>query len=237
MTISRLLVHVEGPTEETFVNEVLRPHLLGRGYASVAARLVGNARLRSRRGGIRAWPSVKSDILRHLKEDLGCAATTMVDYYRLPAVGERAWPKRADGAQKATSEKASLVEEALRSEIVTAMGSSFNSTRFVPFVTMHEFEGLLFSECQAFAKAISRADLASELAKIREGFETPEDINDSEATAPSKRVENLIPNYEKPLLGTLAALEIGLPTMRTECPHLHQWLLKLEFLAGSRSET
>ncbi len=230
MNTSRLLVHVEGQTEETFVNEVLGPHLLTKGYTSISARIVGNARLRSRRGGIRAWPAVKSDIVRHLKEDPGCGATTMVDYYRLPASGERAWPGRAEGAGKSTSEKASLVEHSLLNEIMSESGSSFDQNRFVPFVTMHEFEGLLFSECAAFAAAICRTELAAEFAAIRNNFTTPEDINDSEMTAPSKRVENLIPNYEKPLLGVLAALEIGLPRMRSECPHFHEWLLKLETL-------
>ena len=49
--MKRLLVHVEGQTEETFVNELLAPHLLARGYSPVSARLMGNARLRERRGG------------------------------------------------------------------------------------------------------------------------------------------------------------------------------------------
>ena len=30
--MARLLVHVEGETEETFVNEVLGPYLYGRGF-------------------------------------------------------------------------------------------------------------------------------------------------------------------------------------------------------------
>ncbi len=42
--MSRLLIHVEGETEETFVNEVLSPHLVSFGYQSVSARLIGNAR-------------------------------------------------------------------------------------------------------------------------------------------------------------------------------------------------
>ena len=45
--MTQLLVHVEGQTEETFVNEVLAPHLHGFGLASVSARLFGNARQRS----------------------------------------------------------------------------------------------------------------------------------------------------------------------------------------------
>src|SRR5262249_31381126 len=98
----RLLVHVEGETEETFVNELLAPHLVTRGYARVDARLIGNARQRDRRGGIRAWSVVRGDILRHLKEDPGALATTMVDFYALPSQGDRAWPARARATGKPT---------------------------------------------------------------------------------------------------------------------------------------
>jgi len=67
--MARLLIHVEGQTEEAFVNEVLRDHLVSKGYHSVEARIVGNARLRQRRGGIRPWLSVRTDIVNHLRED------------------------------------------------------------------------------------------------------------------------------------------------------------------------
>ena len=66
----RLLIHVEGQTEEAFVNEVPEQYLLARGYHNVAARIVGNARLRRRRGGIRPWPSVRKDILHQLPAGL-----------------------------------------------------------------------------------------------------------------------------------------------------------------------
>ncbi len=55
-------------------------------------------------------------------------------------------------------------------------------------------------------------------------FATPEDINDSPHTAPSKRVEALFPGYEKPLLGNLAALEIGLEAIVRECTNFRRWL-------------
>jgi hypothetical protein len=92
--MSRALIHVEGETEEAFVNEILAPHLRQKGYAKVSARLVGNARQRDRRGGIRAWTTARRDIMNHLREDPGCLATTMVDYYGLPKTGDRAWPGR-----------------------------------------------------------------------------------------------------------------------------------------------
>ena len=79
--MTRLLVHVEGETEESFVNAVLAPHLYGRGFRSVDARLLGNSRRRDRRGGIGSWRAARRDIVAHLKEDRGSFATTMVDYY------------------------------------------------------------------------------------------------------------------------------------------------------------
>jgi hypothetical protein len=64
--------------------------------------------------------------------------------------------------------------------------------------------------------------------EIREQFATPEEIDDSPATAPSKRVEALVRGYEKPLLGVLAILEIGLVRIRAESPHFDGWLGRLE---------
>jgi hypothetical protein len=224
----RLLIHVEGQTEEGFVNEVLRDHLVAKGYHAVEARIVGNARLRERRGGIRAWSSVKMDIARHLKEDPGCVATTLVDYYGLPQGEGRAWPGRAKAATLPAAEKAQCLEDAVLADLTAAMGSRFDARRFIPFVVMHEFEGLLFSDCAAFSRGIGRPGLESGFQGIRDQFPTPEEIDDSPVTAPSKRVEALMPEYEKPLFGVLAILEIGLARIRAECPHFNGWLARLE---------
>jgi hypothetical protein len=110
------------------------------------------------------------------------------------------------------------------------MGAGFDSSRFIPFVTMHEFEGILFSDCGAFSRGIYRPELEPKFQSIRNEFNTPEEINDSPNTAPSKRIMDIIPSYEKPLLGTLAVLAIGLVTIRRECPHFNEWITFLEKL-------
>lgn len=230
--MARLLVHVEGLTEETFVHEVLARYLMTRGYTAVSARLLGNARLRERRGGIRPWPTVRAEIRRHLLEDKEILATTMVDYYALPQAGPGAWPGRAQASRLPVAERAAHVEAALLSDLAVAVGPSFNPRRFIPFVVMHEFEGWLFSDCAAFARGVGRADLYEPLQAIRDQFDTPEAINDSPVTAPSKRVEALIPGYQKPFHGNLAALEVGLEMIRAECPHFRQWLGRLEAEGG-----
>ena len=149
---------------------MLRDHLLKGGYQSVGARIVGNARLRRRRGGIRPWPAVRRDIINHLREDGDCIATTMVDYYGLPQQGNGAWPGRAKAASLNVdaSGKASCVERALRLDLVGEMGKGFDLERFLPFVVIHEFEALLFSDCAAFSRGIGRPELESDFQAIRD---------------------------------------------------------------------
>ncbi len=219
----RLLVHVEGPTEETFVNEVLGRHLYAIGFHSVGARYIGGAR---RRGGICGWPEARQGILNHLRQDGRTFVTTMVDYYGLPQSGDREWPGRAAAARMRPDARASFVEGQLGQDLRGIL----DTNRFVPFVVMHEFEALLFSDCAAFSTALGGPELAVPLSAIRAAFDTPEAINDSPETAPSKRILALRPSYQKPLMGSLAALEIGLEKIRAECPHFNEWVRRLEEL-------
>ena len=225
----RLLIHVEGETEESFVNELLRPHLYDFGFTGVSARLLGNARLRSRRGGITSWQTARREIARHLQSDTGSYAATLVDYYALPATGPKAWPGREGANDREPDQRGRYIAEQLNEDIIKQL-PQLDPRRFIPCILMHEFEGLLFSDCQAFAAGIDRADLAPNLQEIRDSFETPEDIDDSPQTAPSKRIQALLRGYQKPLFGVLGALEIGLETMRRECPNFRHWLERLEGL-------
>ncbi len=235
--MTRLLVHVEGQSEEQFVNELLAPYLYDFGYTGISARLIGNARLRHRRGGIRSWNIVRKDIAGHLKEDPGSLATTMVDYYALPKTGSKAWPGRLQATRQGTSfEKAKIVEDALLDDIANGMGSGFDKRRFLPYVTMHEFEALLFSDCDRFAQGIGLPELTVSFKEIRDQFASPEEIDDSPDTAPSKRIEALVRGYQKPLIGSLAAREIGLKAIFSACPHFRHWLKLLERLPDRMGE-
>ena len=153
----------------------------------------------------------------------------MVDYYALPASGPGAWPGRSSASQHATSsQRAEAVEAALLEDIARKMGPGFDPQRFEPFVAMHEYEGLLFSDCHALATSLGHDELTLELEVMRSAFDTPEDINDSSETAPSKRIQRLARRYEKPLHGILAFLDIGLTKVRAECPHFNRWIQRLE---------
>ena len=226
--MTRLLIHVEGETEEAFVNDVLREHLYRIGYTVVGARMMGSAQQRARRGGIVPWEIARQRIVNNLRADSELTVSTMVDYYGMP----NDWPERASPftAAMSVSDRAMEIENALLQDVCNEMDSSFNPARFVPYVMMHEYEAMLFSNCDRFGHAIEQPDLIDDFQAIRDGFDTPENIDDSPLTAPSRRIESLMPAYQKPTMGVQAAQNIGLEAIRRECPHFADWLARLESL-------
>ena len=224
----RLLLHVEGRTELLFINEVLAPHLHDWGYVNVRARLMGGSRSNRRRGGVRPWESVRREIVHNLRADSELIVSTMVDYYGMPPN----WPGRANVSESvvAASERAAEIEDSLLQDVCNEMDANFNSNRFIPYVMMHEFEAMLFSDCDSFGHAIGRSDLIGDFQGVRDDFTSPEEIDDSPLTAPSKRIEALLPGFQKPTMGVQAAQNIGLEAIRRECPHFADWLQRLESL-------
>ena len=64
-------------------------------------------------------------------------------------------------------------------------------------------------------------------------FGSPEMIDDEPHTAPSKRLIDFFPRYadDKSTVGVQAAVRIGLPNIRSRCPHFARWVERLEGLA------
>lgn len=217
--MKRLLVNVEGQTEEQFVNEILRQHLGNHGYSSVAARLLGSRRERAFRGGVRPWAAVKREVEKQLNEDRHVLCSLLVDFYALPTD----WPARQAAAAMSSSQKGTHVAASLRADLDPDL-----QRRFIPCVLVHEFETFIFADVTAATLAWGLERHREALQAIRDGFAGAEDINDSPQTAPSKRVLGVIPTYEKPLMGSLAAIQIGLQTLRTECPTFGAWVDALE---------
>ena len=148
--------------------------------------------------------------------------TTMVDYYGLP----QDWPGRAESGAQQPRLKADFVERA----ILEDMRGEDAAENLIPYVMLHEFESILFSDCQKLAAAIGYPQLTSAFQEIRDQFPTPEDIDDSREGAPSKRIEALLaPDvYRKPTVGLRGAQAIGLDAIRAECPHFAKWMDSLE---------
>jgi hypothetical protein len=71
----------------------------------------------------------------------------------------------------------------------------------------------------AFAAEIDHPNLQRQFQRIRDEFDSHEDINHYPETAPSKRVIAACPSYRKIIRGTQAAAAVGIPSMREHCEH------------------
>jgi len=222
--MARLNMIVEGQTEETFVRDLLREELAHRGvYVSVRRVETGRKHGRVHRGGMTNYAKAKRDIQRWLAEDRNAYLTTMFDLYKLPAdfPGVEQSQHFHDPYQKVR-----YLESRFAADVI--------DSRFIPYLQLHEFEGLLFSDVQAIDAVLKVRHNASQLAtlqQIRARFNTAEEINNGETTAPSKRLQQLYASYDKVLFGPLIVQHIGLDSLRQECPHFHAWVSKLAALS------
>lgn len=217
-------VHIicEGQTEEMFVKELLVPIFLAKGLLLVPA-LVGRP---GHKGGNFKFDRLQADVKNRLLGERTAYCTTFFDYYGLP----QSFPgKDIHDSQVDIVTKATRVQDGMTTKLTRLIGDDA-MRRFIPFVQMYEFEALLFSDPLAFARGISNEHLSQNLIDIAEQFDSPEHINNSPQTSPSKRIESLIRGYEKPLMGTLGALEVGLDVMRQKCELFDNWLKQLESL-------
>jgi hypothetical protein len=218
--VSRVRILVEGQTEETFVNDILSPHLNQMG-------IYPHAFLFRKKGGSFSYQRARKEILNSLKEDTARICTTMVDFYGMP----KDWPGRVESQScRNYQEKAQQVEQALSQDILAQMGGSWNPAQFIPYVQMHEFEALLFSDTSALAGSNPR--ISDLLTRVLQSFSCPEEINDNYDTCPSRRIKLSIENYVKTVDGIVVAQKIGLETMRRQCPHFNEWITKLENLGN-----
>ena len=220
--MTRIHIICEGQTEEAFIKNLLAEPFAKRGIYLLPS-LIGK---HGHKGGRVKFDRLLTDTRNRLLGDREAYCTTFFDFYALPTD----FPGKSDAVAKASiADKARAVNEGVQQALEDKLGSGV-MPRFIPYVQMYEFEALLFSNATGFAEGIYQAALAPKLQAIRDDFGSPEEINDDPNTAPSKRVQNLVADYEKPLYGTLAALKIGLPTMRQECALFDTWLTRLEQL-------
>ncbi|MEW6358274.1 MAG: DUF4276 family protein [Planctomycetota bacterium] len=217
--MKRVLILVEGQTEERFVKDVLRDHLFAYDVW-ITPTILTTKRVKCGpdfKGGVTSYAKVKRESRRLLGDTSAALVTTMFDLYALP----RDFPGRVDAGGDPL-DKARHIEQAFTQDI--------GDPRFAAHLSLHEFEGMLFAEPPQIAKALNDPRRAADLQRIRDGFTTPEDINDDRRTAPSKRIAAIFPAYSKTLYGALIARRIGLRTIRRECPHFSKWLTMLEHL-------
>lgn len=213
--MKRLIIVCEGPTENEFCLNVLAPELLRNGIV-VEAPLVKRSN-----GGIVPWSAIKRQIEKHLQEG-EAYVSLLVDYYGIKdSYKFPGWLERKNYSTMSARWQFLCAE--MKGDIKSAL-----ATRFIPYMQIHEFESLLFSNINVFKDNFERNEMNFSILEeaIRE-FHNPEEINSRPDLAPSKRLLNAIPRYQKSLDGNYIALDIGLEKIMEMCPLFRQWVQTL----------
>ena len=215
-------VIVEGQTEQKFIKDILAPYMGVKGIFMKASR----APKPGQKGGDIKFQRVKKDIANFLAQRNVDIVSTFVDYY-----GIKEWPGQDSILPNSEPEQiAATMNTAAKTEICQEYDHLTPTQRFIPFIAVHEFETLLFSDTKALADVLGVAQTTIDADISR--FSTPEHINNSPLTAPSKRLERWYPQYGKTTTGIAIAKTIPVDTMRAKCPLFNQWLSAIEAVAG-----
>lgn len=206
--MKRVIIYCEGASEETFINKILAPALLTLGVFITATSF----------GGVSKYSIIRKKLLNLCRSDGTALVTTMLDYYGLPQ--DTPGYKESQAKRNDIYACVDYVEGEMRRDI--------GEENFLPNLLMHEFEALLFSDVQAFSYCDMTEKQIAELRDIRRSYPTPEHINNSPNTAPSKRILQVFKDYDKVLDGYNVAKNIGLEKMRENCRHFDEWVSELE---------
>jgi hypothetical protein len=218
----RLGIIGEGISEQSFAMAVINPHLLSYGIEAFSRQIVTkrNASQKDSKGGMPCYERVKKDISKLINEDSTRMITSMFDLYALPSD----FPGYLEASSiKEPYSKVKLLEESFAEDI--------SNKRFVPYIQLYEFEALFFTNVEIVHEILSLNNLKSSLRNLEMiiGEEpNPEFINNGPSSAPSKRIKNLYPDYQKSVDGVRILERIGLFKIREKCYHFNEWLSKLE---------
>lgn len=217
----RVGISVEGQTEERFIKDTLAPHLLAY-QVYLTPVIVATSRSASgekaKGGGINI-PRVSDELDRLLSGFSDGFVTTFYDFYGFEG--------------KYPSETIDALEERI-------LQSVKYPARLIPYVQLHEFEALLFSDSDIAGAYFQSAVIGNLIRNAVAAAGCPEGVNDNPNTAPSKRLKawtaahapllQRFSNSTKTRHGPQLAARISLNIIRNACPRFHNWLNTLEAL-------
>jgi len=222
--VLEVIVITEGQTEEQFIKRVVAPSF----HASqifLKPQTLNTSK--DAKGGAVNFDRLKFNAKNTLRQKPDAILTTFLDLYGL----DNSFPDFAEAKQLPdVYVRTEQLEIALKREIINHVGCCHE--RFIPHIQPYEFEGLLFSDVASLVQAEPNwQQFLPKLQNVYDTFDTPEHINNSYETKPSKRLEDILkPKYKKTRHGPLAAQKITLSVMEQECVHFRGWMDKLRNL-------
>ena len=219
-----IYVFAEGQTEESFIKNVVAPSL---SYSEIYLIPMLIPTSKSGKGGAISYGRLVRNAKILLAQQNDTYLTTFFDYYQL----DKTFPGFDQlQVKNGIYNKIAHLETALYTQLIQDVGC--RPERFIPHIQPHEYEALLFSDVNKLVSIEPDwIGCLDSLVRVRKEYESPEHINNSFETAPSKRLEKLLnPKYRKTRHGPLIAKEITLEVIERECTHFKAWMDKLRSL-------
>ena len=218
--MTRLLILVEGQSEEVFVKRTLAPYLAEH-RVYVLPIVLWTKRFDSGggfRGGVSDWNQIRRNLVP-LTQDSDAWVTTLLDFYGLPAdfPGYREACEPGDPRQRVAT---------LQQEFAEAIAHP----RFVPFLALHEFEAWVFAAPDVVADHFGSPGLATRIRRASEEAGDPELIDLGESSHPKARLRSMNTGYKETSDGPTLLEKIGIDAIRGACPHFTAWMKRLEAL-------
>lgn len=217
----------EGQTEQGFVEEVLKPYLMGQGINSVKSILISTNKKKNTSGGMCSFTQVHNhlDIVDKMYQDSEYERyvfTTMFDYHALPS----SFP--------GYNESKIIEDRYQRIEFLENEFSKYeNKKRFIPYIQLHEFEALVFCGIEHLPGLYPGCEKRTKILQdTLADIGNPELINNNPNTAPSKRIIKAIEgdkkkniyHYNKPSTGKYITKQVGIEALRNKCKHFNDWI-------------
>ena len=217
---SEVYLVVEGATEQLFVERVLAPYCATHGVYLHPTQVPK----KGEKGGDVRFARVKICVGNFLKQRSDTRIGTFFDYY-----GLKEWPS-LDDVRSARGLSTADIAKRLNASALSELSREFPeldvANRFVPFMAVHEFEALLFSDASLLAMVLG-IDVSLVDETLRE-YGSPEAINTRPDKIPSRQIGKwLSGRYIKTVQGIAIAAKIGIDRMRAACPNFNDWLKRL----------
>jgi hypothetical protein len=203
----RLVFLVEGISEVKFINNKIIPYLYNRGFTSTMhAQTVLTNRVKFTKGGIQSYNLFRNDLSRILAQG-DVIVTSMIDFFKLP----NDFPNYTNDYRQVQDIEAGIADN---------LG---NPEGLIPYIQLHELEGLLFVNEGAFQILGFDGVQMDTIRDVIANYPNPELINGGIHSAPSKRLKQIF-QYDKSFHSELLFESISVEEIIERCPRFANWI-------------
>lgn len=206
--MNRLVFLVEGDSELYFVKNLVTPYLYEQNiHGAITCQKITTNRKLNISGGNVSYTLFTNELDRIYSQG-NVVVTTLLDFFRLPNDFPEYHTQNPDRIQ------------------FGMLNDKSHYINYFPYIQMHEFEALFYSDIENFELFIENNDQRLLLLEILNAYNNPELINTHPDRYPARRLKNLI-GYSK---GSDAELIIDcckIETIIAKCPRFSDWINNL----------